>query len=382
MVGFPTGGSSGVLPYNVSTSTTMGLSTVWRCLDVLAYGVKQLPWVERLRNADLPLSRLTLRPWEAITRRDWTDVVVRTMALYDVAYLLKLEPYDQEGVPSGLWPIPPTIILPRTVDNLGLIPPMEYTVGRTTISADRIIVLRRAMVPGVPEYLAGFLQLARAELAAALAANNYASRYWQGGGSPTTVLETEANLNDVQATNLGNRWSQRRSQGPDHPVILSNGLKARDWGADPTTASAVEARQAQDADTVRYFGVPPRLANVRSWDSETYDNAEEENLDLLKYGLQNYIDAIEDGITDLLPGERELKILTSSLTEAAQLSRYQALQLAVGGPWMTVPEARDAEGLPPTESSIAPLQESQRPLTPIDLSPQPAITAATTGSAQ
>jgi HK97 family phage portal protein len=380
MVGFPSFGNSGVLPYGVSSTTVAGLSAVGRSLDILGTGVSQLPWSEHRGTLDLPLSRLTRRPSAFYTRREWTQLVVRTLALYDVCYLLKIEPEDNEGVPAGLWPIPPQLVIPRTVDTYALVPPAEYTVGRTTLKAERLVIIRRAPLPGLPEYLAGILQLARAEFAAYLAAENYASRYWQGGGSPQGTLTTDANLSDTQATQLGNRWAQRRAQGPDHWPVLSNGLKADAWGADPTTASAVEARRDMVASVGRHFGIPTRLLNAPSIDAETYSNAQEANIDLLHYTLENYINAIEEAITDLLPGNREMTMITSQLTEGTQLARYQAYQLAVGAPWMSAPEAREAEGLPPQEmaANLAD-DDSQRPMEPANVGPSTAQIGATTG---
>lgn len=379
MVGFPTGGTSGVLPYNISASTVMGLSTVWRCLDVIANGVSQLPWTEHRGTLDLPLSRISRRPSAFYTRREWVQLVVRTLALFDIAYLLKLEPLDAEGVPMGLWPVPPQIIIPRSVDVYTLVPPTTYVVGRTTVDADQLVVIRRAPLPGIPEYLAGLLNMARAQFAESLAASNYASRFWQGGASPVTVLETEANLGDTQATQLGNRWTQRRAQGPDHPAVLSSGLKARPYGADLAAQSATEARQVQEAQIARYFGVPARLANVISEDSQTYKTSQEENIDLLHYTLQNYIGGIEDAITDLLPGQREMTMVTSQLTEGTQLARYQAYQLATGNAaWMAPSEAREAENMPPMEMTM-PDDDSQRPMMMPDRGPSDAMIAATTG---
>lgn len=377
MVGFPSFGNSGVLPYGVSSTTVAGLSAVARSLDVLGTGVSQLPWKEHRGTLDLPLSRLTRQPVAFYTRREWTQLVVRTMALHDVCYLLKLDPEDSEGVPNGLWPIPPNIIIPRTVDTYALIPPAQYTVGKQTIDAERLVIIRRGPMPGIPDYLSGVLNLARAEFASYLSAENYASRYWQGGGAPVTVLETDANLSDTQATSLGNRWSQRRAQGPDHPAVLSNGLKAKEWGADPTTQSAVEARRDMASAVFRHFGIPPRLGNAPNLDAETYANAQEANIDLLHYTLENYINAIEDAITGLLPGGREMSMITSQLTEGTQLTRYQAYQLAVGAPWMTAAEARDAEGLPPQE--LPDVDESQRPLVAASIGGETAQIAAATG---
>lgn len=341
---------SGLQPFGLTSTTVLGLPTVWRCVDVLANGVSQLQWAEHRGTLDLPLSRLARRPSAEYTRREWTSLVVRTMALFDTCYLLKVGGVDSEGVPMGLWPLAPQLIRPLYIDYSSYLPPDWYMVGKTKVSADEIVVLRRGPMPGIPDSLQGVLNVARATLGAALAAENYASRFWQAGGSPTTVLETDANLSPMQAQDVQNLWAQKRALGPDHPAVLVAGLKAKPFGADPTLQAAVEARNALAADIARYFGVPSRLANVPSNDSQTYKTAQEENLDLLRYSLQNYIGAITDAISDLLPGSREVAMLDSPLTAGTQLSRAQSWQLALGNkPWISVEEVREAEGLPPQE---------------------------------
>jgi hypothetical protein len=76
-----------------------------------------------------------------------------------------------------------------------------------------------------------------------------------------------------------------------------------------------------------------------------------------------------------------MTMVTTQLTQGTQLSRYQAYQLAVGGPWMTAAEARDAENLPPQEPMPnAPDDESQRPLEAVNAGPSAAQVSATAGS--
>ena len=98
MTGFP---SDGGVILSLTSTTALGLSAVWRCLDILGNGVSQLAWDERRGNASLPLSRLVKRPLEAATRRDWVGYVVSSLALYDVAYLWKVGGEDAEA-PGGI----------------------------------------------------------------------------------------------------------------------------------------------------------------------------------------------------------------------------------------------------------------------------------------
>ena len=139
--------------------------------------------------------------------------------------------------------------------------------------------------------------------------------------------------------------------GPDYAPVLSGGLKAKQFGADPTAQAAVEARKEQVADIGRYFGVPTRILNAPAGDTETYATSESGNMDLVRYTLSNYIHAIEDAISDQLPGGRQMRMKTSTLTAGTQLAQAQALQLATGNKaWMTPDEAREVWHLAPMES--------------------------------
>lgn len=366
MIGFPSDG--GLTSGGVTATTTLGLSAVWRCLDILSNGVSQLEWRERRGNLDLPLSRIVNRPQAQRTRREWVSLVVSTLALFDVCYLLKAGGEDSEGVPMGLWYLDPTIVSPATTDlftNLFLLPPEEFFVAQKQVPRDSLVILHRSPQPTISDTAGGIINLARTTFAAAIAAERYASRYWQAGGSPTTVLETDQRLTGPQINETSELWAEKRSRGPDYAPVLSGGLKARSFGADPTSESAVEARRELVADIGRYFGIPTRILNAPTGDSETYTSSAAANQDLVRYTFQNYIGAIEDAISDQLPGGRRMVMDTRRLTRGTQLEQAQAYQLATGNrAWMTPEDVRDEIQLPPVEN-------------PADLEPaQPAVVPA------
>jgi len=342
----------GLIP-GVNASTALGLSAVWRCVDVLCNGVSQLPWREMRGTLDLPLSRIVNRPQADRTRREWVSLVVSTLALYDVAYLLKVGGEDSEGVPLGLWPIPPDQVAPVDPPLNTFALPSRFWIGLTQFERDQLVILHRSPQPGVSDSLGGLLNLARVSFASAMAAERYASRYWQNGGNPVVALETDLHVNETEATEIQDRWAERRARGPDYAPVLSGGMKAKPFGADPTKDSAVEARREQVADLARYFGIPTSYVNAPAGDSVTYQTTESDNLQLVRFTLQNYIGAIEDAITDQLPGGRRMVMETHRLTAGAQLTRAQAYQLATGNlAWMRPEEVREIEGLPPLEGEI------------------------------
>lgn len=337
------------MPYAISPTSMQGLSSVKRSLDILTNGVGQCDWREVRMGMDLPPSRIVRRPSERYTRREWVSYVVASLALFDVAYLLKTPP-DSEGVPNSLIPLDPNHVAPVVAEFPQILPPDAYTVYGSPVPASALCVLRRSPQPGVSEDLGGVLRLARMTFATALSAEAYASRYWQTGGSPSIVLETDQRLTAPQKAELSQAWRDRKAMGPDYAPVIDGGLKARDFGADPTAASAVEARRELVADIGRYFGIPTFQLNAPAGDSQTYRNGGQSNADLIRYTLQDYIQAIEDAITDLLPGGRELRLDTWRLTRATALEEAQAYQLATAGrPWMTPDDVRERLGLCPME---------------------------------
>jgi HK97 family phage portal protein len=351
LIGFPSDG--GLTAGGVSATTTLGLSSVWACLNVLANGISQLEWRERMGTLDIPPSRVVLRPQAQRTRREWTSLVVSTLALFDVCYLLKAGGTDDEGVPMGLWFLDPTIVTPGAVDvftTAFLLPPDRFFIAQQEIPRGELVILHRSPQPTISDTAGGIINLARTTFAAAIAAERYASRYWQAGGPPTTVLETDQRLTPTQVEETSEAWSAKRSRGPDYAPVLMGGLSAKSFGADPTSESAVEARRELVADIGRYFGVPTRILNAPTGDSETYTSTSAANQDLVRYTLQNYIGAIEDGISEVLPPSRRMEMDTRKLTTGTQYEQAQAYQLATANrAWMTAQEVRDEVGLPPLE---------------------------------
>jgi HK97 family phage portal protein len=371
MVGFPADG--GLIPGGVTGTTALGISAVWRSLDILSNGVSQLEWFERRGNLDLPPSRLVQRPDSRYTRREWVSLIVSTMALYDIQYLLKVGGEDSEGVPLGLWQIPAGLCVPDSSNPFSLVPPNDYHIGETPVTRDQLVILRRSPQPGIDDTLGGVIRVARVTFAAAIAAENYASRYWQAGGSPNLYLTTSANLPLAVANEIGDRWREKRALGPDYPPVLSGGLEAKDTGVNPTEASAVEARKELVADIGRYFGIPTHVLNAPAGDTETYSSTEASNMDLVRYTLQNYIGAIEDAISEQLPGGRTMHMDTWRLIAGTMLAQAQSFQLATGGKgWMLPQDVRDRVGLPPLEDPTALNPEPPAPV--IAPAPREAVT--------
>ena len=358
----PTVSAPAFIPF-VTGSTALGLSAVWRCVNLIADTIADMDWREWTGPERAPValdsSRIVRRPMATWTRREWTWRVVATEALYNTAYLLHTGGYDSEGVPWSLMPLPPLAILPLTPpDPWGLTQPVEYLVGGSALSVDYLSVIRRAPFPGLRDQVNGILELARMQFQAYIAADTHLGRYWIAGGPTLSVITVPGTLTTPEGDTIAAAWAERRAQGGNRPVILPQGGDAKPWGADPTTESAVEARREIVADVGRYFGVPSRILNAPAGDHETYANVENDATDLWRYTLRGYAGPIEDAISELLPGDyvggRRMRLDPTAYLQGDLGSRATAHAALVAAGIESASEARPSFGLPPDGAPTPP----------------------------
>lgn len=340
------------MAYPLTAIEAVGISAVRRCVTLIANSIAGRPWREIEGVRDLSPSRLVRRPAAAMTRREWAWRMVASMALDDISYIRMVGGVDDEGVPGSLIPLPRDVVSSAgRVDPFGIFPPTAYRISgvKDVVSAEEIIAVRSAFWPGVPPHLIGILRMARNTMMQAWASDSYAARFWQAGGAPTTVIKTDAEIDDTQAGEIGNRWRNRRAMGPDFPAVLGFGADAKAFGADLNAQSGTEARRELVVDVGRLFGVPAPYLNVSlTGTSMTYSNLQDEVVSLDRFTLAGFYEPLQDVITDLLPSGRRMEIDMTGITEGSQESRYRAWQIAAGNkPWMDPEEVRAKEGLPP-----------------------------------
>ena len=359
----PYGGMTGAIyptAFALTVVEAAGIAAVRRCVSLIANAIAGRDWQEWEGDIRLnPASRIVLRPAALMSRREWVWRCIVEMALNDIAHLWMIGGVDDEGVPGSLIPIPRGAIhASGLVDPWGIFPPTQYEISGVVgpISGEAVIPMRSAFWPGVPPHLVGVLQMARTTMMASWSSDTYASRYWQAGGAPHTVLTTEQEINGTQADAIADLWVMKRSRGSERPAVLGKGARAEEYGADVSNTVAVEARREMVLDIGRLFGVSEKYLFVAlAGSSQTYANINDESLALDRFTLAGFYEPIQDVISGLLPGDpalgRRMRIDMDPITRAGQEARYRAWAIATGSkPFMLPSEVRKAEGLTPDES--------------------------------
>ena len=141
-------------------------------------------------------------------------------------------------------------------------------------------------------------------------------------------------------------------------------------------AEFVAQRQLSTQEICRIFRIPPHLVGAPVAHSLTYNNAEMEALDFLKFSLGPVLRLIEQVITadtDLSPATVFVEFLLDDLLRADSLSKATYYGQAIASGWMTIEEVRQRENLPtePRGQTVTPQPQPTEPAPPGITPPAP-----------
>jgi HK97 family phage portal protein len=331
---------------NVSENTALSIDAVYACVRIISDAVAGSSVGEWEGSRQLDTSRFIARPDPDVSMREWLWQFTACAALYNAVWV------QAAMVGDDVLAIRP--VAPSRVNIIG----DTLYVDAKEVQRKTMRLFRRAVWPTVSASFGGVLDLAREAFAASMAADAYASDFWQQGGAPVTVLKTDQPVDDTIATAISDRWSTMRTTSPGKAAVLGRGVTPMAFGADLGTDGANMAQDKLRASAARYFGVPADLINVASEaGSLTYSTTEQHGLHLVRYTVSPYCDMAGDALSSYLPGDnisgRRVILDPRRLTMAEQESRFRAWQIATGKPFMTTAEVRAAENLPPDDELAA-----------------------------
>jgi len=199
---------------------------------------------------------------------------------------------------------------------------------------------------------------ARAAVGNALAMDSYSGKFFENGAHPSIVLTAPNKMNADQVTQLQNAFRDKYA-GLDNahrlPLVLTEGLQAKEISLSAEDAQLLEARKFQVIDIARAFEVPPHLIGETSASTSWGSGIEAMSRGFVTYTLQKHLIRIEQELnrklfprnpTRLIKFDRDVLIEGDS---AAQASYFRA---ALGGNgtgqgWMSADEVRKVKGMKP-----------------------------------
>lgn len=322
----------------------MTLEAVYRCLFIIETAAKQLTIDAWRGNTPLnPAPSIIRRPNMHQTQTAFIVETVQSLAQRGNAYWMVTR--APEGEILNLEVLPALEVQPTQDPETRLV---WFTYRGRRYTRQEIIHLKLMTVPGEIEGL-GPLQAAAKSIGGAIALSEYSAKFITDGGTPSGLLTTDQNLTQDQADALKAEWDTKVSHSKGTPV-LGKGTHFELLSLKPAELQFLENQNFNVTQVARLFGIPARLMLAPlEGSSTTYANAQQEDLQMVKWTLTAYLREIETALTDLLPRGQNARFNLEGLLRADTLSRYQAHQIAINAGFLTINEVRQIEGLEPLD---------------------------------
>lgn len=199
---------------------------------------------------------------------------------------------------------------------------------------------------------------AKAAVGNALAMDEYSGKFFANGAHPSISLESPKVMNSEQIL-LMQQAFMRKYSGLDNahkfPLVLTEGVTAKELSLSAEDAQLLEARKFQVIDIARAFGVPPHMIGETSASTSWGSGIESMSRGFVTYTLQPHLVRIEQELNrKLFPRDagRYVQFDRDALIEGDSTAQAAYYRAALGGPgtgqaWLTADEVRKVKGHAP-----------------------------------
>ncbi len=345
----------------VNERSAMQMTAVYSCVRILSEAVASLPLNVYRYNEDggkekaydHPLFRLLHdEPNPEMTSFIFRETLMTHLLLWGNAYAQIIR--NGKGEVIALYPLmPDRMTVDR--DERGQLY-YKYTKSNDdaptmeggTVVLDPSDVLH---VPGLGfDGLVGYSPIAMAKnaIGLAIAAEEFGSKFYANGATPSGVLEHPGTLKDPGK--VRDSWNSAfgGSSNSNKVAVLEEGLKYTPISIAPNEAQFLETRKFQINEIARIFRVPPHM--VGDLEKSSFSNIEQQSLEFVKYTLDPWVIRWEQALFRALLSEEEKKSLffkfnVEGLLRGDYASRMNGYATARQNGWMSANDIRSLEDL-------------------------------------
>ena len=300
----------------VNERSAMQMTAVYSCVRILSEAIASLPLNVYRYNADggkekaydHPLFRLLHdEPNPEMTSFIFRETLMTHLLLWGNAYAQIIR--NGKGEVIALYPLMPDRmsvdrdekghLYYRYTKSSDDAPTMEGS----TVVLDPSDVLH---VPGLGfDGLVGYSPIAMAKnaIGLAIAAEEYGSKFYANGASPSAVLEHPGTLKDPGKVRDSWNAAFGGSSNSHKVAVLEEGLKYTPISISPNEAQFLETRKFQINEIARIFRVPPHM--VGDLEKSSFSNIEQQSLEFVKYTLDPWVIRWEQALFKALLSEEE-----------------------------------------------------------------------------
>jgi len=327
----------------VGSQKAMQSLTVFACVRLLADTIASLPWKcyrqdsDGVPNVVDPLPPVLSNPWPALDEFEWKWMTVASLASRGNSYHLVVQ-RDKAFRPTALMPLSPDdVYVERRAGDVDWTDPLYWVRGVEVPSQD-IVHIRRFVMPGEPMGMSPIRQAAVA-IGMGLEAENYGYRYFRDSAQPSSVLETDQQLDDAAIRQQQQNWISSHG-GRRRPAVLSGGFKWRPISISPEESQFLETRRYQKGEIAMMYGIPPHMIGDTEKSTSWGTGIEQQSIGFAIYTLRPWLSCVENAMGQLLPRGQFVRFDTSALLRGDLKARYDAYRVARETGWMSVNEIR------------------------------------------
>jgi HK97 family phage portal protein len=375
---FPGADAGGTVNVTTKPDLAFQIPTVWACINLIAGSISSMPLETFKRASDpaavpkrIPDPKLLSQPDGDMTQSEWLHMlVVSLLARGNGIGLLDLD--------ASLYARANHLLNPDNVDVK-----IDRDTGRVVytnklthkeLPAERVWHVRGLTLPGSRIGLSP-IAYAAATLGLDLSSRQFASGFFDGGGIPKAVLESDQRVDQEAARTLKDRvMASFRGR---EPIVLGLGTKYTQIQVKPEESQFLATQQANVAQICRYFGVPAAMVDGPAGGGMQYSNTEQRGLEFLTYTLGHWLRRIEDAVSALLPNGQFVKFNTHSILrlDAETQSKVDLANVAMKK--VAPSELRARDGLDPMTDA----QKQEIEMVPLKVSGSGRVTGDVTPTA-
>lgn len=356
-----TGGGASASGQRVTPATALHNPTFFAGVQAISQDIAKLPLVvmkvtgdkrERWRDNRLwPL--LHDAPWEGMTSYRFRMAMQAQVLIRGNAYAEIFR--DSRGRVLGLKPFRPGVVEVARYDADGALF-YRVTDGRRveTLSADRMLHLRGLTLDG--DVGVSAVSTLRESMGIALAAQDYAARFYANDATPRTVFTRQGHFptDETRDKFLSGLIRMISGESRHKPLILEDGFDIKQMGMSHEDSQFIDTRKFQRNEQSASLRITPHKTG--DYDKATFSNIEHSAIEYVVDTLMPHARNWESDLTLALVPEAEREATEIQLVMDALLrgdsqaqAKYFAVALGHGGgaAFMTPNEIRKLKDLNP-----------------------------------
>lgn len=349
----------GLTSARVDAKSTLGLTSAWACVRILADLISTMPLDAYRRDngerrpyrpgGTKPTWLITPLPGEpSVGIQSVISEIIVSLYLSGDAFLYT--PRDPETLePLEVRPLDPRSV---TINRRGrevtyTVRNSEHTTG-VEFGTDTILHIPLIRLPGQDRGI-NPIEALRNTLALGMTLEDSASNFFATGSTPTGILESADSLTADQIKSIKEGWLRHHTGANQYtPGVLTGGLTFKPLAFKPEDAQLLSSREFTVNEIARIFRVPPALLAVTTPGAMSYASVEQLSEDFVRFTLRPLAEIIERPLSTLIPlPEAFVKFSMDALLRGSTESRFNAYRTGLASGFLTVSQIRRWEDMPP-----------------------------------